>query len=163
MNDTRSTRGRVLPRRAFLRASGALGIAGIGLLLAACGSPAPSAAPTSAAPAAAAPKPTGAAASGNAKSILPTYVPFQLPFKADVPSPAAGIEDAWTKYPATPFKSVTETPGTGSNVTLFSGTFWPPYTPAEQNPMLTELQKQLNVSLTLSITNGADYPSSSTP
>ncbi|HEY1298310.1 MAG TPA: hypothetical protein VGJ60_34955 [Chloroflexota bacterium] len=161
---------RRLDRRAFLLAGGGLGVAGIGVLLAACGTTAPatspstsgqptaaSAAPTSSGAASTSAKPTGAAA-GNVKSVLPTYVAFQLPFKADVPSPAPGIEDAWTKFPAAPFKSVQETPGTGSQVTLFSGTFWPPYTPPEQNPMLMELQKQLNITLNLAITNGADYP-----
>src|SRR5689334_18775222 len=113
-----------LNRRAFLRAGGGLSVAGFGLLLAACGSPAPatSGQPANAAPttASAAAKPAAAAGS-NGKAVLPTYTPFQLPFKADVPSPATGIEDAWTRFPATPFKSVTETPGTGKDVTLFSG------------------------------------------
>src|SRR5215471_14607182 len=89
-----------LDRRAFLRAGGGLGVAGLGVLLAACGSrsaatsqqpTAASAAPTSSSAVA---KPA-AAAGGNARSVLPTYAAFQLPFKADVPSPAAGIEDAW--------------------------------------------------------------------
>ena len=149
---------RGVSRRSFLRGtSGAVlaGGAGLSLLLDACGgTAAPAASTGGGAPASAS---AGAGSAKSIKSVLPTYIKTTLPFKPQFPSTGPGIDDAYSVFPAKPFKSVTETPGTGSTVNFFSGTFWPPYTPAAQNPMLIELQKELNIKLNLAISNGADY------
>ncbi len=159
---------RGVSRRTFLRGTtGAVlvGTAGLSVLLNACGESAATA-PSSAAGAApstagaAAPSTSGLAGAPTAKtvkSVLPTYNPIKLPFKADFPSTGVGIDDAYTSFPKTPFKSVTDVPGTGSTINVVSGSAWPPYTPADQNPMLKELQKQLNVKLNLNITTISDY------
>lgn len=131
-----------MDRRAFLRVA-VIGTAG---LLAACSAPAPST-PASA--------PTQSSA--KAASVLPTYIPVVNGPKADLPSTGQGIDDAWTSFPKQTFKSVTETPGRGGDVNIVSGSAWPPYTPADQNPMLQELNKRLNVNLKLDITTISDY------
>ena len=48
-------------------------------------------------------------------------------------------------------------PGRGSEISVVSGSAWPPYTPKDQNPMLQELDKRLNVNLKLDITTISDY------
>src|SRR5262249_11698879 len=99
------------------------------------------------------------AAGGTQKlsSLLPTYVPYQTTLKADLPSTGKGIDDAWSKFPAQPFKSVQEAPGRGGDINIVSGSAWPPYTPPDQNPMLQELNKRLNANLKLDITTLTDY------
>jgi putative aldouronate transport system substrate-binding protein len=77
--------------------------------------------------------------------------------KADLPSTGPGIDDAWINFPKQAFKSVQETPGRGGDVSVVSGSAWPPFTPADQNPMLQELNKRLNVNLKLDITTISDY------
>jgi putative aldouronate transport system substrate-binding protein len=118
---------------------------------------APSTAPTTVRAAAA--PPVSAAAGGNVKSILPTYIPPTLPFKADLPGdPAKGIDDGYLKFPANPYQSVTETVGTGKDVNVFSGSAWPPFTPLDQNPVIAEMNKRMNINLKLDITTFSDYP-----
>jgi putative aldouronate transport system substrate-binding protein len=152
-------RGAEVSRRSFLRFSGALLAMTGARLLAACGTPA---APSQTAPSAGSAN-TTPATSGAAQSttklanLLPTYIPNAQAPKADLPSTGPGIDDAWTSFPKQAFKSVTETPGRGGDINIVSGSAWPPYTPADQNPMLQELQKRLNVNLKLDITTISDY------
>jgi putative aldouronate transport system substrate-binding protein len=150
-------------RRAVLRLSAGLAILSGTGLLAACsaGAPATPSAPQSA-PASAntsAGAQSSGAASGTAKlaDLLPKYIPNPQAPKADLPSTGPGIDDAWTNFPKQAFKSVTDTPGRGGDVNVVSGSAWPPYTPADQNPMLQELNKRLNVNLKLDITTLTDY------
>ncbi|MGH2364682.1 MAG: hypothetical protein ACRDHX_08525, partial [Chloroflexota bacterium] len=124
----RESANRGVSRRSFLRGtSGAVlaGGAGLSLLLDACGGTAAPAASSGGAPASAS---AGAGGAKSIKSVLPTYIKPTLPFKPQFPGTGPGIDDAYSVFPANPFKSVTETPGTGSTVSFFSGTFWPPYT-----------------------------------
>jgi putative aldouronate transport system substrate-binding protein len=136
-------------RRAFLRSVGGLAVVGV---LAACSSPAPS---TTSGPGAAPPASGGATT--KTANLLPAYAPVNGPQKADLPSTGPGIDDAWINFPKQTFKSVQEAPGRGGDITIVSGSAWPPYTPADQNPMLQELNKRLNVNLKLDITTISDY------
>jgi putative aldouronate transport system substrate-binding protein len=143
-------------------------LAGGAGLLAACSQGAP-AAPSGAAPAAttapaqatgaATSAPTvSAAAGGKVKSVLPTYIAPNLPFKADLPGDASkGIDDAYLTFPASPYQSVTDTVGTGKDINVFSGSAWPPFTPLDQNPVIAEMNKRMNVNLKLDITTISDY------
>jgi len=149
-----------LSRRSFLRISAGLAVAGASGLLAACGQPAPSLqqqAPATVAPS----KPSATSGAGQpvAKiaSLLPTYIPNTQGPKPDLPSPGPGIDDAWLTFPAEPFKSVPDVPGRGGEITVVSGSAWPPFTPKDQNPMLQELDKRLGVNLKLDITTITDY------
>ena len=143
-------------RRAFLWASGGVAVAGASGLLAACGTTAPG--PAQQAPANVSTPPTSIAGSTTRlANLLPGYIPNTQAPKADLPSPGPGIDDAWTSFPKQPFKSVTDTPGRGSDVNIVSGSAWPPFTPADQNPMLQEINKRLNVNLKLDITTISDY------
>jgi putative aldouronate transport system substrate-binding protein len=158
----------------FLRLSAGVALAGSAGLLAACGpsaAPAPAAqsgAATASTPATANAAPTvraagaaptvSAAAGGNVKNVLPTYVAPTLPFKADLPGdPAKGIDDGYLTFPANPYQSVTDTVGTGKDVTVFSGSAWPPFTPLDQNPVIAEMNKRMNINLKLDITTISDY------
>ena len=130
----RSSTSGGLSRRGFLVG---LGISSAAALLAACGTSAT--AGTSAPAQGAPPSATQAAASGAAsgakvKDLLPTYVAYPNAPKAELPSTGPGIDDAYTAFPAQPFKSVQETPGRGGDINVVSGSAWPPYTPADQNP-----------------------------
>src|SRR5262245_8198794 len=129
-------------------------------LLAACGVQAPTAqqAPATVAPAAPAPATSGAAQpAAKVANLLPTYVANTQGPKPEMPSTGPGIDDAWLTFPQEPFKSVTDTPGRGGEITVVSGSAWPPYTPKDQNPMLQELDKRLGVNLKLDITTISDY------
>ena len=136
-------------RRTFLRSAGGFAVLGV---LAACTSPAP---PTTGGPGAAPPAPGGAVT--KTANLLPAYVPVVGPQKPDLPSTGPGIDEAWINFPKQTFKSVQDTPGTGKDISIVSGSAWPPYTPADQNPMLQELNKRLNVNLKLDITTISDY------
>jgi putative aldouronate transport system substrate-binding protein len=139
-------------RRAFLRISGGLAVIGASALLSACSTASPSG-PAAGAPPSATSGATGAA---KLKDILPAYIAAQGP-KPDLPSTGPGIDDAYTSFPKQTFRSVQEPPGRGGDITVVSGSAWPPYTPADQNPMLQELNKRLNVNLKLDITTVSDY------
>ncbi|MBV9595983.1 MAG: extracellular solute-binding protein [Chloroflexi bacterium] len=178
--DARPSRFRLNPenlsRRAFLRLSAGVALVSGAGLLSACSASAPAAQPgsaTASAPAAAqsgaattaptvsaaAPAPTvSAAAGGNVKSVLPTYVAPTLPFKADLPGDAGkGIDDGYLTFPANPYQSVTDTVGTGKDINVFSGSAWPPFTPLDQNPVIAEMNKRMNINLKLDITTISDY------
>lgn len=99
-----------------------------------------------------------AAAGGNVKSLLPTYVAPNLPFKADLPGdPTKGIDDGYLTFPANPYQSVTASVGSGKDIHVFSGSAWPPFTPLDQNPVIAEMNKRMNVNLKLDITTISDY------
>jgi putative aldouronate transport system substrate-binding protein len=142
-----------------LRVSAGLTVLGASGLLAACGSQAPStpAAPATAAPSGAATTSGAAQPAAKIANLLPTYIPNTQGPKADLPSTGQGVDDAWLTFPKEPFKSVQETPGRGGDISIVSGSAWPPFTPKDQNPMLQELDKRLNVNLKLDITTISDY------
>jgi len=166
---------------------GMLAAVSVGLpLLAACGSPSPSAAPTPASPPAAPPKtpagattistpvqPTAASASTSAPTSLPvtaagapvivggvklpTYVPY-AGAKPDSPGSTNGMVDAGYKaYPSTRPKSVQSTPGDGSDINIMTYSTGAVPTALDQNPGWQEVNRQVGANLKVNITPFADY------
>ena len=176
MLNGRSTRRQVLA---------AFGVASVGLpLLAACNppAPAPSAAPTSVpvptSPPAVAPtatvlaaaKPTAASApatslapsaAGAAVVVggvrLPTYVPFAGAQPDSPGSPDGMIDNGYKAYPKTQSKSVTSTPGDGSDINIMTYTSTPIPTALDQNPGWQQVNKEVGANLKVNITPFADY------
>ena len=154
-----------LTRATFLRRlAGAVLVAPT--LLAACSAPAPQAPPPTVPPA---PTPTVVAvtptvpakpaASGTivAGVTLPTFMPAKGP-KPDLPSTGPGIDDAYLSFPrASLYKAVQQPPGRGGDVNVLSLSYYPPFTPLEQNPALQEINRQLNATLRLNFAPPTDY------
>ena len=116
--------------------------------------PAPAAAPTIA-PATGAAKPTSAG--GRAPVALPSYVPL-AGIKPDLPASADGLVDmGFINYPANPIKTVQDTPGRGGEITAVTWTTSPPPTPMESNSLWQAVNKELGVTLRISIQAQADY------
>src|SRR5262245_44213841 len=114
-------------RRTFLRLAAAASV-GLSALLEACGTSIPIApvAPTSASR-------VGAAATPGASSAsLPTYVAIQGP-KPDLAGNEDGLQDGYFTYPKNPFKSVTQTPGLGTDVVAMTRDAGGPPPPLDQN------------------------------
>ncbi|MBV8862348.1 MAG: hypothetical protein JO259_10870, partial [Mycobacterium sp.] len=111
--------------------------------------PAPTTAPALAA------RPTAASSSHGA--ALPTYVP-QTAIKPDVPGSADGmIDSAFINYPANPVKMVTDTPGSGGDVTVTTWTTSAAPTPLESNALWQAVNKELGVTLRINVLPQADY------
>jgi putative aldouronate transport system substrate-binding protein len=174
------TREQQLSRRTFLRvAGGAAVVGGITLVEACAPSPSPplavptatpqsaAVAPTSAPPAAAAPTtvapavtaaaaPTAARAGGKTVQ-LPTYVPL-AGLKPDLPASEDGLLDAgFVNYPANPIKTVQDTPGRGGEISAVTWTTQPAPTPMESNSLWQAVNKELGVTLRITIQAQADY------
>jgi putative aldouronate transport system substrate-binding protein len=151
-------------RRSFVRlAAGGL-LLGSAALLDACSSAAPPSTPgaaTSAPPPAGAPTtaPAGAGAAPTAGGgvALPTRIPLQgIP--ADLPPSEDGLIDpAFVNYPANPVKTVQETPGRGGEVSVVTWTTSAPPTPMESNALWQAVNKELGVTLNISVQAQADY------
>jgi putative aldouronate transport system substrate-binding protein len=138
-------------RRAFLRltASAALGFSA---LLESCRTTGPN--PENTAPSA-----TSAGtpfASRSSSSTLPSYVPIQGP-KPDLPGDETGLQDGYFTYPRSQFKSVTQTPGLGTDVTAMTRDAGGPPPALDQNAAWQAVNKQLNVNMKLQIISPADY------
>jgi putative aldouronate transport system substrate-binding protein len=137
-----------LNRRGFLRASASSGLlVGAAALLSACGlntnvpGGGGAAAPT-AAPAGAAAKPAGA------KLQLPTYQPPANAPAPDYPGSADGaVMPGYLNFPKTPFQSVKQAPGDGSEVSIFLNISGGPPPPMDQNPPWQAWNKALNATL----------------
>ena len=134
-------------RRTFLRLAGVATV-GLSFLVEACGTVSP-VTPSAATPAAGA-----TALPGTAK--LPTYVPIQGP-KPDLPGNDAGLQDGYRTYPKTLFKSVSQMPGQGSDVTAMTRDAGGPPPPLDQNAAWQAVNKQLNANMKLQIVSPADY------
>jgi putative aldouronate transport system substrate-binding protein len=95
---------------------------------------------------------------GTPKGLqLPTRVPISGP-APDLPGSADGLIDpGYVNYPANPFKSVQETPGSGGDVNVATWTLLPPPTAMDSNALWQEANKQLGVTLRMNITPLADY------
>lgn len=128
---------------------------------------APTAPPTVAVTAvsAAAPKPAPTDAGRSAATsqvvvsgvVLPTYTPAKGP-KPDLPSTGPGVDDAYLSFPkATLYKAVQQPPGRGGEVSVLSLSYYPPFTPLEQNPALQEINRQLNATLRLNFAPPTDF------
>jgi putative aldouronate transport system substrate-binding protein len=162
-----------LTRARLLQLLGGLALSAPSLITA-CTTPAPSASkgatatspPTTAravvataAPTTAPAPTTPAAASGTVIGgvKIPTFVAAKGP-KPDLPSTASGIDDAYLAFPRTSlYKSVQQAPGKGSEVSVLTLSYYPPFTPLEQNPALQEINKQLNATLKLNMVSPTDY------
>jgi putative aldouronate transport system substrate-binding protein len=88
---------------------------------------------------------------------LPTYIAARGP-KPDLPSTGPGVDDGYLAFPrAALYNSVQQPPGKGSDVSVLTLSYYPPFTPLEQNPALQEINKQLNVTLHLNMVAPTDY------
>jgi putative aldouronate transport system substrate-binding protein len=121
---------------------------------------APTAVPTSVPTAAPTLAPTSAGASATnlvGGVRLPTYIAAKGP-KPDLPSTGPGVDDGYLAFPrASLYKSVQQPPGEGGDVSVLTLSYYPPFTPLEQNPALQEINKQLNVTLHLNMVAPTDY------
>jgi putative aldouronate transport system substrate-binding protein len=148
-------------RRVFLRLTVTLAAASASqFLLEACSvAPAP-AAPTpapqtsSAAPATSAAAPKPAAASGGGGVALPTFVPIAA-VKADLPGTQT-LPDGYLSYPKSTFKSVSDTPGAGGDITWMTYTIVPNAALGD-NAAWQEVNKQVGANLVMQLTPFADY------
>src|SRR4051812_45945315 len=155
-----SDRGRVegstragLTRRAFVVRGGWAALATVGIgILAACTPTSPANSVGSSSTAAAPGATTRPAASGKVQ--LPTYVAPKGP-AADVPG-SDTIPDGFTLYPKSPTQTVPTPPGDGSEVTIAGETF-NPLIPFEQNTLWQQLNKVMNVKLTLNLAPFNDW------
>src|SRR5579872_717503 len=132
-----------LSRRSFVQAS--LGAGSVVLL--ACNRIAP------------APSPTAAAAPTTASgaAVFPTYQPAANRPAPDFPSDGPLYEDGYNNYPANPVRSVSQTPGSGGNVTAFVQPLQAPPTPLDQNPAWQEVNRQLGVQFDFNLVAVADF------
>jgi putative aldouronate transport system substrate-binding protein len=172
-----------LNRRVFIQLGAGTGAA---LLLEACSSPAPPAAPTSAppssvgtattsavvtastpaaaaatAPPAAKPAATVIGATANRKNsaALPNYIAPNLAAKPDYDAHDPRVTLAWDNYPKTPPQSWTKpAPGSGGPVTAFAVDYYPPPTPYPDNPTWQAVNKALNADFQMTQVAGTDYP-----
>lgn len=164
-------------RRAFIRGSACTGV---GLLIAACSSPSPVAAPTTppatsppasataavvgttrpaaAASTAAAPTVVGATISSKNSAALPNYIPANLLAKPDYDAHDPRVTLGWDNYPKNPPKSWNKpAPGTGSTVRAFAVDYYPPPTPYDQNPTWQAVNKALNADFQMTQVGSTDY------
>jgi maltose-binding protein MalE len=166
-----------MDRRGFVRfAAAGLAMGGVALLQA-CAPAAPTVAPTSApsqpttAPARPTSAPTPATAAPTAVQVqkpaptaavsrtvkLPNRFPVQG-IKPDLPASADGLIDAaFVNYPASPIKTVQETPGRGGEVTVTTWTTSAAPTPLDSNALWQAVNKELGVELKISVQPQADY------
>jgi putative aldouronate transport system substrate-binding protein len=176
-------RQRSVDRRRFLRlAAAGVTFGGVVALLEACAQGAPNApatqapaaalnptavaAPTSAArTSATVPAPTTAPAvvatpttvTASRGAALPSYLP-QTAIKPDVPgSPDGMIDSAFINYPANPVKTVTQTPGSGGDVTVTTWTTSAAPTPLDSNALWQAVNTELGVNLQINVLPQADY------
>lgn len=168
---------RELGRRAFVRVTG---LTALGGLLAACQAPATPAAPppaatppsTASAPptarVSAAPTPSGAGVAtreaglnigANTLAALPSYMPLAPFSPPDFDAHDPRVTVGYNSYPKNAPKSWNrEPPGTGSKVTAFVATYYPPPTPYDQNPTWRAVNQALNADFQMQLAAGPDYP-----
>src|SRR5262249_53660595 len=159
-----------LSRRGFVRVAGGGALLGLALpLLSACAGPAApsnsaSSAPTQSAAPAAAQSATAAPAAGttpaaaqSAAGPYPSYIPNSNKPKPASPPRGPLSDEGNFNYPANPATSITEAPGTGSNVTAFLNSTQPPPAPYDQNAAWQEVNKRLNANFQFNIVSQADY------
>lgn len=96
---------------------------------------------------------TNAVPKGDVKSLeLPARL-TPKPVDGQVLSSVADVPAAFTHYP-TPYRTVTEKPGSGGTVTTFQITYTPP--PPADNRWADELDKRLGVQVKPTLVNPAD-------
>src|SRR5262252_5755545 len=143
--------GSSLSRRGFVRLASGGALLGVALpLLNACGG---IRVPSSSSNAAA----TSPAAGQSAAGPYPSYIPNPNKPKPDFPARGPLYDDGYINYPANPTPSITEAPGTGSNVIAFLNSTQPPPAPYDQNAAWQEVNKRLNANFQFNIVSQADY------
>jgi putative aldouronate transport system substrate-binding protein len=140
--------GARVDRRTFLRLAAVAGV-GLSVLTESCGTVAGAPGGTA--------TPAGAAqATPGGGSTLPTYVAIQGP-KPDLAGNEAGLQDGYLTYPRSQFKSVAQTPGSGTDVVAMTRDAGGPPPPLEQNAAWQAVNQQLNANMKLQIVSPADY------
>jgi putative aldouronate transport system substrate-binding protein len=76
---------------------------------------------------------------------------------ADLPASAAGLQAGYLTYPKNPVKSVSDTPGRGGDVTVFTQTVGALPPPVDQNPAWREINRQLNANMKMDVVINTDY------
>ncbi|MBV9577517.1 MAG: hypothetical protein JO057_02885 [Chloroflexi bacterium] len=148
-----------LSRRSLLRASAQSGLLmGAAALLSACGLNSTPTPPGNGAPAAANTAPAAVAATpASAKLQLPTYQPPVNAPAPDYPGSADGaVMPGYINYPKTPFQSVKDPPGDGSEVSIFLNLMGGPPPSVDQNPAWQAWNKALNANITFQFYPFAD-------
>jgi putative aldouronate transport system substrate-binding protein len=144
--------GTAVGRRSFLRMGAATG--GLSLLLVACGRTAP--AGQTAGTVASGPTPAAAPGTATTTPVLPSYFAVQGA-KPDLAASSPGLQSAYFAYPKTLVKSVSQPPGTGTDVTIVTSTNVPPPRPVDQSPAWQQINKQLNANIKLQVILNANY------
>jgi putative aldouronate transport system substrate-binding protein len=140
-------------RRVFLRLTMTLAaVSASQFLLEACSvAPAPSA---STPRAAATGGGTSSSSSSSGSIALPTYAPIAA-VKADLPGTQT-LPDGYLSYPKTTFKSVSDTPGAGGDITWMTYTIVPNAAVGD-NAAWQEVNKRVGANLVIQATPFADY------
>ncbi|GAB3748457.1 extracellular solute-binding protein [Microlunatus parietis] len=90
----------------------------------------------------------------TARFVAPNYVPpDQVP--GAMISDIDGVSPAYSQYPSEQAKSVTETPGSGAEVSTFQVLFQAP--PPTNNPWLTEFERRLGAKINATFGAGDAY------
>lgn len=100
---------------------------------------------------------TGAAESSNAGVRLPTYTPLAHGPVPDLPASPDGVLAGFLKYPASPVRVMSGTPGDGSTVAAFVETYSPVAPALGSNTYWQALNKALGVTLDMQVVPAADY------
>ncbi|MBV9579666.1 MAG: hypothetical protein JO057_13845 [Chloroflexi bacterium] len=138
----------MMDRRGFLRLAGASTF-GLSMVLEACAPPVRiGGAPTTVAGAS-----TPAAAG---KLRLPTYLPVQGA-KPDLPPTPQGLQAAYFTYPQTLVQSVTQSPGSGTDVTALTSLPFAPPPGVDQNPAWQAINKALNANVKMQMVPADSY------
>lgn len=142
------TRTDEVNRRAFLRAAGGvlLGAASVPVLEA-CGLAAPSSSPGS------------SSAGGGGKVQLPTYAAVPNLPPPDLPGTPDGLlAPGYQRYPTNLIRSVSQPPGKGGPVNALTASLSTAPTPLDSNPAWQQVNRELNVSLSIPSISTADFP-----
>jgi putative aldouronate transport system substrate-binding protein len=143
-------------RRMFLRLTATLAAASASqFLLAACTVAPNSTAPTSPPAVAPTPKPAAiATTAGRTKLQLPAYVPIAA-VKPDLPGDDT-LPDGYLTFPRNTFKSVSDKPGSGGDLTWMTYTIVP-NAALDDNPAWQAVNQQVGANLKMQLSPFADY------
>jgi putative aldouronate transport system substrate-binding protein len=90
-------------------------------------------------------------------ATLPTYIPYAGARPDSPGSPDGMIDNGYKAYPAQRSKSVTTTPGDGSDINIMTYTNGALPSAFENNPGWQEVNKQVGANLKVNMTPFADY------
>jgi putative aldouronate transport system substrate-binding protein len=102
---------------------------------------------------------TTAKASAKAADLLPVTTVRDIGLKPDLPGTAAGVPQAFFRYPATPLRATKGTPlGGAQTVKATSETFMPPPPDRAKNAAWQEIEKLLGGKVDVTGVPSDDYP-----